>query len=208
MSESKPLPKLVIGLAIALAVAIAVIAFLLGRESTRAVVVRERVRVVEPGELPVEQAPASSPSVDTARSERSPEPEVDRDAAVIEAYFQEMDSIQSGASAPNPREFANQILGAGVGGDLTGFDKLLADMKKMEAGVARVRPPQAAAQHHTRTRELLTESRRLLEEMRRAMAGQDLGNLAGLADRAREMQTQTEDLQQMEKELRARASRR
>lgn len=256
VSESEGGRKLNWALGGALVAALLVIAFLLGRESSRVAPAERHEPVADEGEveagtvLPTETAelpfrgnePFSWEETDeleegsdaaqtgAARIERKPDgtivlsnvrrgddggdsgappdnsraPSLSTAPASIDAYFARLDAVRTEDEATQPKSFAMGMLRAAMSGNTEGFDRLIEDAEEMEAEIETIAPPPSCQRFHESTLDALEESREVLENLREAIARQDVQGIMQVAARARALQAKTTELKAMEDSLRGR----
>jgi len=158
----------VAGVAALIVALVAAVAFLLGRESTR------------------QSAPAPAPT-------GAPSILPLGDAAAVRDYFERVAAIQEGP-AGDPSSVANELLAASIGGDSSGFDKLIQGAENGLAKLRDVQPPAACTEYHKKLTALLGDSLAMLRSLKTALAKQDADGIAGLAAQASALQQRTTDL--------------
>src|SRR5262249_49019964 len=115
------------------------------------------------------------------------------DAAAVRDYFARVAVIQEGP-AGDPSSVANELVAASIGGDSSGFDKLIQSAEDGLAKLREVQPPAACAEYHTKLTALLGDSLALLRSLKTSLARQDADGLAGLATQASALQQRTTEL--------------
>ena len=167
--------RTIAGVALVVVALVAAVAFLLGRESTRQ----------PPPPSPSPSSPPSSPP--------SPPPSPTGDAAPVRDYFARVAAIQEGP-AGNPSSVANELVAASIGGDSSGFDKLIQGAEDGLAKLREVQPPPACAEYHRKLTALLGDGLAMLRSLKNALGHEDTDGLAGLAAQASALQQRTSDL--------------
>jgi len=171
--------RTVTGVGVLIVGLVAAVFFLLGRESTRHAV-NAPVAVPTPVNVPVVGSPPPVPSAASS----SP----------IRDYFARVAAIQEGP-AGDPSSVANELIAASIGGDSSGFDKLI---QAADAGLAKLRevePPPACAEYHQKLTALLGDTVALLRSLTTALQKQDTDGLTGLAAQAGALQQRTSELE-------------
>ena len=199
--------QLVIALSAALVVCFVVIAFLAGRMSAPAA----PIAPVAPVAPVIVQQPAA-PVIETKPVEQTRPPVIVKIPPVaapkvshradIEAYFTKIKTEQV-MEGSDPNAYAQEMMQGAMKGDTSSFDQILAAADKAERSARAIKPPEECAEYHRTMLELLGESRGLIKDMRDAIASKNMESLAGIAQKAQSMQARTEELEAMEKEIRA-----
>lgn len=115
------------------------------------------------------------------------------DSASIRDYFTRVAAIQEGP-AGDPSFVANELVAASIGGDSSGFDKLIQSAEDGLAKLREVQPPPACVEYHAKLTALLGDGLTLLRSLKTSLAHQDTDGLAGLAAQASALQQRTSDL--------------
>ena len=135
----------------------------------------------------------------------SPDPSANSPAddveARVSAYFREIDSIRSGQAAVDPNLFAMGLIKGALAGSTSGFDQLIADTKRLEQETRRVTPPESCKRYHDASLEALAEGRELLEDLKTAIARQDIQRLTTMAQQAGALQQKAEAMKQMRAQI-------
>jgi hypothetical protein len=90
---------------------------------------------------------------------------------------------------------ANELVAGAIGGDSSGFDKLI---QAADDGLAKLRavdPPPACADYHAKLTALLGDTLSMLHSLKTSLAKQDADGLAGLAAQASALQQRTNELE-------------
>lgn len=210
------------GALIALALAILLAGFLLGRRSSPvetpsppapSVIQAPATRPAEPtaeptpaletSSLPPPAEPASPPV--TAPS-AVPAPIVDaRASEEVVRYFEEADAIQARAKYwSDPQALAKTILEQASSGNTGGFDELIRVQTLARGELERMSVPAECAEHHRRSLAVMAEGLALLERVRGALSSGDLGGLDGLQEKARALEREAKEIDELGRKLRPR----
>lgn len=130
-----------------------------------------------------QDAPAASPANPQGRS--------------VGSYFQEVDLIRSEEGAGDPNAFAMDLIKGGLGGATSGFDQLIDDTRVMEQEMRGVTPPASCENYHEASIKALVESREMIERMKRAIVGRDIGELNAIAFQSKALQRKAQALKEM-----------
>lgn len=191
------------------------VAFLVGRESGRQsgpqpvhAVIRPPAR---PSTLPpdpppdetrptaaVPKAPVNPLTVvevpQPATQMRAPPPSGWTNLSEVAAYLRAIDAIQIGSGGGGAEGFAQGLMAAAGEGDLGPLRDVVNDARDAERKAQSISPPAACRAYHAKLVGMLGESRRMMEELERAMANSDGEALAGIASRATAMQGRVDAL--------------
>ena len=119
----------------------------------------------------------------------------------VRSYFQEVDLIQSEAGAGDPNAFAMDLIKGGLGGATSGFDQLIEDTRVMEQAMQDVTPPASCESYHQASIDALVESREMIERMKRAIVGRDIGELNAIALQSKALQRKAQALKEMRQRI-------
>jgi hypothetical protein len=142
--------------------------------------------------LPAPQ-PAAPPSRLTPPAASAPTPipspasPDNRERAAIERYFNEVEAVSiPGEVGASPDALAQALLSQGTQGDWSSFDKLVRDQRDVLNQLQRISVPAACRTYHAQTVDLVRESIKLLEDVKK---GVQSGNLSGLQALSAQAQT-------------------
>lgn len=124
-------------------------------------------------------------------------------ASAVSDYFLQMDVIRSEAGAGDPNAFAMDLIKTAMSGSTSGFDQLIADTKRMEQEARQVTPPPSCEGYHQASLDALVESEAVLEAMKSAIAGRDIGQLTSIARQAEALQDKAKAVQEMREQIMA-----
>jgi len=147
----------------------------------------------------------------TTRNQNRPEPQArpvaadeartDQREGSVEAYFLQVDLIQSEEGAGDPNAFAMDLIKGGLGGATSGFDQLIADTKQMQREMQRLTPPVSCESYHKASIEALVESREMLEGMKDAIVGRKIEQLNAMALQSKTLQGKAQAMKEMRKQI-------
>ena len=109
-------------------------------------------------------------------------------------YFARVAAIQEGP-AGDPSSVANELVAASIGGDSSGFDKII---QAGEDGLGKLREvdaPPACVEYHQKLESLLGDSVALMRSLADSLKRQDAEGLAALAAKASALQQRTSALE-------------
>ncbi|MEO8499887.1 MAG: hypothetical protein ABI565_03155 [Vicinamibacteria bacterium] len=216
--------RLVIALASALGAALLIIAFLLGRVSSRPAVITvaaptpasasPQASHPAPNEeeapppalpaateaTPLADAPPSvfpsseSPVAPPFASAPASSPSPDR--LKIAAYFSQVERLED-LGAGDPQTFANSMVQSMSSGDFAGFDDLLSKARTQRQRLRTITPPPACIEHHRLALALAGDSVTMLERVKTAMVKGDTTALLAIATEGHTLETQANQLKAM-----------
>jgi hypothetical protein len=216
---------IIIALGAGLALSLLLIAFLLGRESARppslplpppstkptlaaptppAATPPEAspspfATATPPPPVPAPPSPPPSPSPSP-----SPEPrDLAPDKQAIARYFREVDQLQN-VDVDNPEAAASSLINGASNGDTSGLRALVKQARDAEAKAAALTPPAPCAQYHRQLLRVMTQSREMLQQLERGIAGGDVEALPALLGQANAMKSQAEALAHEERAIKSR----
>lgn len=212
------------GVLVALALAILLAGFLLGRRSTPEVAppspspiatLAAAPPTVAPAEPTAEPPPTFAASMPTLAVELPPAtpPPVEvqvpaphaNDREEIARYFADADAIQARAKYwSDPQALAKSILQQASGGNAGAFDELIATQANARRELERLVVPAACSEHHRRSLAVMAEGIELLAQVRNALQSSDLGSLDGLQERARALEREAKEVDELGKSLQQR----
>jgi hypothetical protein len=132
-----------------------------------------------------------------ARPVAPDEARADQREGSVEAYFLQVDLIQSEAGAGDPNAFAMGLIKGGLGGATSGFDQLIWDTKQMEREMQRLTPPVSCESYHKASIEALVESREMLERMKHAILRRNIEQLNAIALQSKTLQLKAQAMKEM-----------
>ena len=218
------IPKWLIAAAgLLVVVLIAAVAFFMGRETSRPLAAPTAAVAAPPerNEPPVASAAPEAvreepklPPAETGGTAPTPSASVSSPSAAhlsaaddararVDAYFKQMEAIQSGGSG-DPQAFATTVANAAAGGDFSGMDDLIRSATDAERRAAALQPPSECAEYHRQAVTLLRESRTMIEALREGLKRNDTNALNAASASAESLKMRAESLAQAEKTLRAR----
>jgi hypothetical protein len=122
----------------------------------------------------------------------------------VKEYFSTLDSIQEGRLTDNPQSFAQELISSALGGDTTGFDRIILQLESGRAKTRALSPPEPCADFHRKTLALIDESLQMMISLRGSIAKQDLADVATLGARAQQLKTRAESLDRQAREIKKR----
>ncbi len=125
------------------------------------------------------------------------------DATAVRDYFTKMDSIQVLFGTTDTSEFANKLLASAVGGDMSGFDSLIAQAESSAERAHAISPPAPCRAYHEKMLALLAQSTDMVKGLAGAIKGHDMSALNTIATSGNAMQTQLTALEADGKALKA-----
>ena len=147
----------------------------------------------------------------TTQNQNRPEPQArpvapdearaDQQEGSVEAYFLQVDLIQSEEGAGDPNAFAMDLIKGGLGGATSGFDQLIWDTKQMEREMQSLTPPVSCESYHKASIEALVESREMLERMKHAIVGRNIEQLNAIALQSKTLQLKAQAMKEMRKQI-------
>jgi hypothetical protein len=169
-----------------------------------------------PAERPYEPAPsittptspAAAPPVTapaTLLPATSPTPVNARENGEVARYFQESEAIQARAKYwTDPQALARTILEQTGGGNPCAFDELIRTQTVARTEMQRMSVPPDCAEHHRRSIAVMSEGLALLERVKNALTSGELGGLDNLQEKAREVEREAREIDELGKEIRQR----
>ncbi|HET9315447.1 MAG TPA: hypothetical protein VFQ51_07635, partial [Vicinamibacteria bacterium] len=151
--------------------------------------------------LPTQPPPETAPAiVPPAASPASGPP-----SAEVERYFEEADAVEARAKYwTDPQALAKTILEQASSGDTAAFDELILKQRSARDDLSRMSVPPECAEHHRRSLAVMAEGIGLLERVRTALASSDLSAVDGLQERARALEREAKEIDELGRKLRAR----
>lgn len=224
MPRSSRIPA---GALVALALAILLAGFLLGRRSspvatppstsapvTSATTEPAASAATEPTPAPPSsgfEAPAATlpaeppPETTLAIVPPTASPGAAAPSADVARYFEEADLVEARAKYwSDPQALAKTILEQASSGDTGAFDELIRKQKSARDELARMSVPPECAEHHRRSLAVMAEGLGLLERVRTALGSGDLGALDGLQEKARALEREAKEVDELGRKLRGR----
>jgi hypothetical protein len=180
-----------------LGLSLIVIAFLLGRESNRPVVVpvapptAPAPIVAPPPVAPPEPTGAAVPAIDPAEK------------AAVARYFRAVGALQN-VEVGNPQAAATELVNSAASGDSSGLQKLVAQAREAERKAQAVTPPPPCAHYHKQLVAVLAESRAMMQQLERSVGGGNLDGLQALLGRANATKGRSEALAREERQIKSR----
>jgi hypothetical protein len=92
-------------------------------------------------------------------------------------------------------EFANKLLASAVGGDMSGFDSLVAQAEASAERARAISPPAPCRAYHEKMLALLAESTDMVKGLASAIKGHDMNALGSIATSGNALQTQLTTLE-------------
>jgi hypothetical protein len=129
----------------------------------------------------------------------------DPERAAVASYLDAVDRIQPGQASGDPQSVANEMAAALAKGDASGLDGMIRDAEAARGRLAALAPPAPCAAHHRESLGSLDDALEMLRSLKTAMESPDpVAQLAGIANRAANVRSRAEALQNEELALRRR----
>jgi hypothetical protein len=187
--------RVIIVLGGCLGLSLIVIAFLLGRESNRPMVVP-----VAPPPEPSVAAPSLPPPEPTGVAVPAIDP---AEKAAVARYFRTVGALQN-VDVDNPQAAATAMINSAASGDSSGLQKLVAQAREAERKAQAVTPPPPCAHYHKQLVAVLGDSRAMMQQLERSVGGGNVDGLQALLGRANATKGRSEALAREERQIKSR----
>ena len=135
----------------------------------------------------------------------NPVPSVNPRSAAVAAYFTEIEGYERQAKSwSNPQELAMSLVAQGAQGDTSGLRQLLDAQRTAQGQIESMAVPPECQEHHRQTLDVLRRAGELLQELERGMSSGNLEGLLALSGRARQLESETREVDALARELKSR----
>lgn len=124
--------------------------------------------------------------------------------AQVTAYFREMDNIQPGQLSGDPQSMAQEMLQGAMTGDTRQLDDIIRKAEASERRARAITPPTPCVAFHARAVRLTGESVKMVRTLRQSIVSGDTTALLGMNAQAVQMQTEAQQLEREEAQLKQR----